>query len=131
MAITLTDLAANSGDKLVQGFTNEIVTDSYLLGAMPFDDCMTATGTSDLFDYQSDRHCAKTTWATLFFCRWFDYQSDRHCAKTLYVDLVALIVFDYQSDRHCAKTQRKEGFRHGKFDYQSDRHCAKTTCNRA
>lgn len=48
MAITLTELAANSNDKLVQGFTNEVVTDSFLLGAMPFDDCMTASGTSDL-----------------------------------------------------------------------------------
>ena len=48
MAITLTELAANSTDKLVQGFTNEVVTDSFLLGAMPFDDCMTASGTSDL-----------------------------------------------------------------------------------
>ena len=38
MAITLTELAANSTDKLVQGFTNEVVTDSFLLGAMPFDD---------------------------------------------------------------------------------------------
>ncbi|WP_282710286.1 hypothetical protein [Lancefieldella sp. Marseille-Q7238] len=46
--ITLADLAANSGDKLVQGFINELVTDNYLLGALTFDDCMTATGTSDL-----------------------------------------------------------------------------------
>ena len=34
------------------------------------------------FDYQSDRHCAKTGTP----CGWcrprFDYQSDRHCAKT-------------------------------------------------
>ena len=46
--ITLADLATNSGDKLVQGFINELVTDNYLLGALTFDDCMTATGTSDL-----------------------------------------------------------------------------------
>ena len=40
MATTLADLAANSQDKLVQGFVNEIITDDYLLGAMTFDDCM-------------------------------------------------------------------------------------------
>ena len=48
MATTLADLATNSGDKLVQGFINEIITDSYLLGAMTFDDCMTPNGTSDM-----------------------------------------------------------------------------------
>lgn len=48
MAVTLEDLAQNSGDKLTQGFINEIVTDSYLLSALTFDDCMTANGTSDL-----------------------------------------------------------------------------------
>lgn len=48
MAITLATLAENSGDKVVQGFINELITDNYLLGAMPFDDCMTASGTSDL-----------------------------------------------------------------------------------
>lgn len=48
MAITLEDLATNSTDKIVQGFVNEIVTDSYLLSALTFDDCMTASGTSDL-----------------------------------------------------------------------------------
>jgi len=48
MATTLADLAANSQDKLVQGFVNEIITDDYLLGAMTFDDCMTPSGTSDL-----------------------------------------------------------------------------------
>ena len=42
MATTLADLAANSQDKLVQGFVNEIITDDYLLGAMTFDDCMTS-----------------------------------------------------------------------------------------
>lgn len=46
--ITLAELATNSDDKLVQGFINEIITDSYLLGAMTFDDCLTSSGTSDL-----------------------------------------------------------------------------------
>ena len=48
MAITFADLAANSTDKMVQGFVNETITDSYLLSALTFDDCMTANGTSDL-----------------------------------------------------------------------------------
>lgn len=46
--ITLEELATNSPDKLVQGFVNETITDSYLLGAMTFDDCLASTGTSDL-----------------------------------------------------------------------------------
>lgn len=46
--ITLEELATNSDSKLVQGFVNEIITDSYLLSAMTFDDCLTSTGTSDL-----------------------------------------------------------------------------------
>ena len=48
MAITLSDLAQNSTDAIKQGFINEIITDSYLLATMPFDDCMTPSGTSDL-----------------------------------------------------------------------------------
>lgn len=48
MAITLTDLAQNSTDAIKQGFINEIITDSFILANMPFDDCMTASGTSDL-----------------------------------------------------------------------------------
>lgn len=48
MAVTLEDLAQNSNDKLAQGFINEMITDSYLLGAMTFDDCMTPSGTSDM-----------------------------------------------------------------------------------
>ena len=48
MAITLADLAVNSQDKIVQGFVNEVITDNYLLSALTFDDCMTASGTSDL-----------------------------------------------------------------------------------
>lgn len=35
------------------------------------------------FDYQSDRHCAKTTFAICSARAMFDYQSDRHCAKTI------------------------------------------------
>lgn len=46
--ITLEELATNSDDKLVQGFVNETITDSYLLGALTFDDCLTSSGTSDL-----------------------------------------------------------------------------------
>lgn len=46
--ITLADLAQNTQDKIVQGFINETITDSYLLGAMPFDDCLTNSGMSDL-----------------------------------------------------------------------------------
>lgn len=48
MAITLADLAKNSNDKLKQGFINELITDSYILNAMTFDDCLSANGTSDL-----------------------------------------------------------------------------------
>lgn len=46
--ITLADLATNAPDKLVQGFINETITDSYLLGAMQFDNCLNSSGTSDL-----------------------------------------------------------------------------------
>lgn len=48
MATTLATLATNSQDKLKQGFVNELITDSYILGMMPFDDCLSASGTSDL-----------------------------------------------------------------------------------
>lgn len=48
MATTLATLAENSQDKLKQGFVNELITDSYVLSMMPFDDCLTANGTSDL-----------------------------------------------------------------------------------
>lgn len=47
MSVTLADLAENAQDKLVQGFINEIITDSFLLSAMTFDDCLNA-GRSDL-----------------------------------------------------------------------------------
>lgn len=46
--ITLAELATNSGDKLKEGFINELITDSFLLNRMPFDNCLTANGTSDL-----------------------------------------------------------------------------------
>lgn len=46
--ITLEELATNSDDKLVQGFINETITDSFLLSRMTFDDCLTSSGTSDL-----------------------------------------------------------------------------------
>ncbi len=34
------------------------------------------------FDYQSVRHCSKTTGCSRFQAWWFDYQSVRHCSKT-------------------------------------------------
>ena len=40
----------------------------------------------------------------MWLVRAFDYQSDRHCAKTHVVDCPLDAGFDYQSDRHCAKT---------------------------
>ncbi len=46
--ITLEELATNSDDKLVQGFINEVVTESYLLSRMTFDDCLASTATSAL-----------------------------------------------------------------------------------
>lgn len=46
--ITLKDLATNSGDKLVQGFVSEVITDSEVLGALPFDNALTPAGTGDL-----------------------------------------------------------------------------------
>lgn len=48
MPTTLAQIAVNSQDKLKQGFINELVTDSYVLNMLPFDDCLSATGTSDL-----------------------------------------------------------------------------------
>lgn len=48
MAITLAELAEIHQDALVAGFINEIVTDSFLLSSMTFDDCLTASGTSNL-----------------------------------------------------------------------------------
>lgn len=54
MAVTLADLAEASTDRLVQGFINEIITDSFILSQLPFDNTMTATGTSNLV-YAYDR----------------------------------------------------------------------------
>lgn len=48
MAITLAELAEIHQDRLVAGFVNEIVTDSFILSSMTFDDCLTASGTSNL-----------------------------------------------------------------------------------
>ena len=56
----------------------------------------------------------------------FDYQSERHCAKTDEWDACLVSKFDYQSERHCAKTGCCSRSRPGRFDYQSERHCAKT-----
>ena len=58
----------------------------------------------EMFDYQSDRHCAKTVGIAQWWGYQFDYQSDRHCAKTIHGDAPVDVKFDYQSDRHCAKT---------------------------
>jgi hypothetical protein len=46
--ITLQQMAENANDKLVEGFINELVTDSYLLSALTFDDCLDSNGESDL-----------------------------------------------------------------------------------
>ena len=56
----------------------------------------------------------------------FDYQSNRHCAKTRRTPTARRMVFDYQSNRHCAKTDYGRKRREEQFDYQSNRHCAKT-----
>ena len=79
-----------------------------------------------MFDYQSDRHCAKTVARHVRTLALFDYQSDRHCAKTGTVAELCPYLFDYQSDRHCAKTTAGLWRYSYAFDYQSDRHCAKT-----
>lgn len=52
MAILLADLARNSGDKLVAGFINELITDSVLLSRMQFDDCMAAEGSDMIYSYK-------------------------------------------------------------------------------
>lgn len=40
--ITLAELAKNADDKLVQGFVNEVITDSALLDSLQFDNCVEA-----------------------------------------------------------------------------------------
>ena len=46
--------------------------------------------------------------AVSFFVLGFDYQSNRHCAKTITPATDGVEVFDYQSNRHCAKTRDLE-----------------------
>lgn len=48
MAITLAQMQENADNKLVPGFINELITDSYLLSAMTFDDCISTNGQSNL-----------------------------------------------------------------------------------
>ena len=50
--ITLATLAANADDKLVQGFVNEVVTDSALLDSMQFDNCVEANGSTLVYGYK-------------------------------------------------------------------------------
>ena len=57
------------------------------------------------FDYQSVRHCSKTTIPSTTTLVWFDYQSVRHCSKTYLFLQSRISRFDYQSVRHCSKTQ--------------------------
>jgi hypothetical protein len=52
--ITLAQMAKNANQKLVQGFINELVTDSFLLNALTFDDCLDSNGESKLV-YAYDR----------------------------------------------------------------------------
>ena len=52
MAVLLADLARNSGDKLVAGFINELITDSVLLSRMQFDDCMAPEGSDMVYTYK-------------------------------------------------------------------------------
>lgn len=63
MAVTLEQLAEASTEKLVQGFINEIITDSIILDSLQFDNTLTASGTSNLV-YAYDR---VTTGATAAF----------------------------------------------------------------
>ena len=46
--VTLEQLAKANGDKIAQGFISELATNSYLLEHMPFDNCVSANGGSDL-----------------------------------------------------------------------------------
>ena len=56
----------------------------------------------------------------------FDYQSDWHCSKTTTWSSTARPLFDYQSDWHCSKTACRSCPSGARFDYQSDWHCSKT-----
>ncbi len=44
MAVTLAELAELSPNKVVQGFINELVTDSFILSQLQFDDCLSGFG---------------------------------------------------------------------------------------
>ena len=57
-----------------------------------------------LFDYQPNRHCAKTFGREVMTMTVFDYQPNRHCAKTSSALALVVLLFDYQPNRHCAKT---------------------------
>jgi len=99
MATTLQQLAAASTDKLVQGFINEIAADSYILGNMPFDDCLTPSGTSDLV-YAYSR---VTTPASAAF-RALDAEPDASNAQiTKYTAKVAVLNSNFTIDRVAAK----------------------------
>ena len=43
-----------------------------------------ADSANSLLDYQSERHCSKTTVPPCVECAPLDYQSERHCSKTKY-----------------------------------------------
>lgn len=48
MSTTLAEIRECHQDKVVQGFISELLTDSYLMSALTFDDCLNASGTSTL-----------------------------------------------------------------------------------
>lgn len=50
--ITLATLAKNADNKLVQGFINEVITDSALLDRMQFDNCVEANGSTLVYGYK-------------------------------------------------------------------------------
>ena len=55
-------------------------------------------------DYQSERHCSKTSFGASPRVKLCDYQSERHCSKTLKALRGPMMRCDYQSERHCSKT---------------------------
>ena len=77
-------------------------------------------------DYQSERHCSKTTYPMLSRSARCDYQSERHCSKTIILIPPIRLTCDYQSERHCSKTTYLLLCKTPKCDYQSERHCSKT-----
>ncbi len=98
-------------------------------------------------DYQSERHCAKTSEpsATIRSC-WITSQNDtapkpgsqgrqgRQVGLPVRTTLRQNVhrqrgggqQLDYQSERHCAKTGALDDVIGDLLDYQSERHCAKT-----